>query len=424
MSVPHIDSAPDAYGQENRGGDGALYYKIHALPDKGTTYDYSGTLPDGIAYDAGSNSFRGTPATGTAGDYTINVTATNPDGSDDLDVVIHILPPGVPWFSGPPGISGEVDQPLFPVDFAWDGSPTAYTIELPLPDGLSFDTGTGILTGTPTVAQEHQFYHVSATNGTGTGTNILSIEVVGDGVPVIFSPPSLDVVVNAPVTYQIRATERPTSFAATGLPPNLSVSSTTGRIQGKVKTAGVYHAIIQATNDAGTGQAPLVITATDGGGGGGEGVGVTVYPAKVWQDPDEVLDYADLDAAGQPLCAIDPGAIGAAQLKPDAIATKVGWVGGPGALYNYTLPADLLIVNSLVTVTLGIVPTPGSKAGDVVIPGRLMNLDGTSFGTDKRLYLFGQAQANQTILRLTNFGEASPTIPKDTFVNFRLFRFQ
>src|SRR6185436_1687443 len=68
-----------------------------------------------------------------------------------------------------------------------------------------------------------------------------------------------------PFTYQILATSNPSSFNATGLPPGLTVSTTTGLISGTPTTVGVFNATVSATNAApATGTLPIRITINSG----------------------------------------------------------------------------------------------------------------------------------------------------------------
>ena len=63
-----------------------------------------------------------------------------------------------------------------------------------------------------------------------------------------------------PFSYQITATNNPTSYAASGLPTGLNVDSGTGLISGTPTVSGVFNATISATNTGGTGSAALTIT--------------------------------------------------------------------------------------------------------------------------------------------------------------------
>src|SRR5205823_8189155 len=78
--------------------------------------------------------------------------------------------------------------------------------------------------------------------------------------PVITSPLTASGQVGVAFSYQITATNNPTSFNATGLPAGLSVNTSTGLISGTPTTAGTYSVTISATNAGGTGSATLLIT--------------------------------------------------------------------------------------------------------------------------------------------------------------------
>jgi len=84
----------------------------------------------------------------------------------------------------------------------------------------------------------------------------------GSGVtpPVITSATSATGTVGTAFSYQITATNSPTSFGATNLPNGLSVSGTTGLISGTPTAAGTSMVTISATNAGGTGSATLMLT--------------------------------------------------------------------------------------------------------------------------------------------------------------------
>jgi PKD repeat protein len=95
----------------------------------------------------------------------------------------------------------------------------------------------------------------------------LTITIVpAPGAPVITSPPTISGVINQPLTYQITATNNPTSYnalpmpPATALPPGLSVGGQTGVIGGSPTVSGTFPVILVASNSAGMGTSILTIS--------------------------------------------------------------------------------------------------------------------------------------------------------------------
>jgi T5SS/PEP-CTERM-associated repeat protein/autotransporter-associated beta strand protein len=89
---------------------------------------------------------------------------------------------------------------------------------------------------------------------------VLTVTSVVPGVPVITSSTNASGTQDQPFSYQITATESPTSFGATALPPGLSVNSTNGVISGTPTVVGSFGVTISATNSTATGSATLTIT--------------------------------------------------------------------------------------------------------------------------------------------------------------------
>ena len=88
--------------------------------------------------------------------------------------------------------------------------------------------------------------------------------VASTSVPVIDSPTSANATVGQFFSYQITATNSPTSFGATGLLTGLAVNTDTGLICGTPAEAGTFVVALSATNLFGTGTATLNLAVSSG----------------------------------------------------------------------------------------------------------------------------------------------------------------
>src|SRR5208282_4127663 len=155
--------------------------------------------------------------------------------------------------------SGTVGS-AFSYQITATNSPTSYGAT-GLPAGLSVSSSTGLISGTPTTAGTSTVT-LSATNAGGTGNATLTLTVNNPGPPVITSATSATGTVGSAFSYQITATNSPTSYGATGLPAGLSVSSASGLISGTPTATGTSTVTLSATNPGGTGNTTLTLTVT------------------------------------------------------------------------------------------------------------------------------------------------------------------
>ncbi len=127
-----------------------------------------------------------------------------------------------------------------------------------LPSGLSVDTGTGLIDGTPL---DSGIFIVSlyASNEYGRGTGSLEL-FVASAAPVITSSASVTDSIGNIFTYQITATNNPTSYNAVGLPEKLTLDRNTGLIHGELAESGDFTVTLSATNSFGTGIMELALT--------------------------------------------------------------------------------------------------------------------------------------------------------------------
>ena len=129
---------------------------------------------------------------------------------------------------------------------------------------LSSVTASGTVSTIVTGLKSSTLYHYRAVATSGSGSSVGAdatfVTPAPTAPPVIGSALTATGYLTLPFTYTIAASNGPTYYSAIGLPPGLSVNTSTGVISGTPTTACTSSVTLNASNAMGTGSATLVLT--------------------------------------------------------------------------------------------------------------------------------------------------------------------
>jgi uncharacterized coiled-coil protein SlyX len=127
-------------------------------------------------------------------------------------------------------------------------------------EGRATNLETGLATTNTNLATTNTNLATTNTNLATTSTKVGVIEGQINPPSITSSGSNRQGTVGGNFSYQITASNTPTSYGASGLPPGLSVNTTNGLLSGQFTIAGSYDVTVTATNLGGTGSKSFNIT--------------------------------------------------------------------------------------------------------------------------------------------------------------------
>lgn len=349
--APVINSSLVASGN----GGQAFNYQITAT-NAPTSFNATG-LPAGLSINTANGVISGTPT--VSGNFMIPISATNGTGTDNktLNLTINLVAPVITSANSAPATSGapfsfQVTASNLPSSFNATG----------LPSGLSINTSTGLISGTPVVAMGGSIpVTLSATNTGGTGMQAFSINI-SLNPPTFTSANSAAVNSGQPINFQVTATDFPSAFGAAGLPPGISINTSTGLITGSTVVASTTMFPVTLTAMNGSGTTPQAFTLT-----------VTLPPPAI-TSPATANGTATIPFSYQIVATNSPTSYNATGLPTGlSINTATGAITGTPTVLgtsNVTLSATNASGTGMLalTITISNQPTPSAFPVTISVP--------------------------------------------------------
>ena len=174
-------------------------------------------------------------------------------GSVDSQAATITMIPRLPVFTSATSSSGTAGN-QFAFQVLTTHGPNSISCSN-LPTWLSLDAASGWLTGTPPSAALTTL-NLTASNTYRSSQSTLQI-TIQPPKPVITSPLVFSGRQGDVFSYQITATQLPTSYTTTTLPGGLALNATTGQISGTPNQNGTFALTLGVVNSGGTGNAVL-----------------------------------------------------------------------------------------------------------------------------------------------------------------------
>jgi hypothetical protein len=247
VAAPALSSRAPSSGEV-----GAAYSVTLAVSGGVGPYTWSvssGSLPAGIALNASTGVLSGSPTVAGTSSFTVKVTDANGQSATQATTLTVVAGPAL---SFPAPSSGEV-KTAYSVTLAVSGGTGPYTWSVSsgsLPDGITLNGSTGVLSGSPTVAGTSSFT-VKVTDANGqTATELTSLVVVAGPALSFPAPPSGEVTAPYLVTLAVSGGTGPYTWSVSSgsLPAGITLDPSTGVLSGTPTADGTSSFTVKVTD--------------------------------------------------------------------------------------------------------------------------------------------------------------------------------
>ncbi len=239
-------NSPTAYSYTLQ-STGTTGVKTWSVPATGV-----GSLPAGLSLNSATGVVSGTPS--VSGSFSVSFTladaGTGSTASKSIPITINPAPSIITSSLAPGVVAQSYNQSL---TMAGGTLPITWSLNGSLPPGLTFNTGTGAITGTPTADGTYSF-DVTVTDVT-MAVATKTLQIIVNKVLAITTATSLPSVLSGQTTSTTLAGTGgtlPYSWSAVGLPAGFALSAFTGVLTATPNITGTFSFTATLTDANGT----------------------------------------------------------------------------------------------------------------------------------------------------------------------------
>ncbi|MFL6106439.1 MAG: putative Ig domain-containing protein [Marmoricola sp.] len=212
----------------------------------GTWSVSAGALPAGITLGSSTGTLSGTPTAGGTATFTVKFTQTADDLSDTQALTLVVTP--APTVTSPTTLPAATRAVAYSTTLTHSGKAGTWSVPAnSLPAGLSLNSATGTLSGTPTVVGTFGIYPTFTETSTGrTAFKALSLTINGTALAITTAtlPSGTQ---GTPYSVTLAENGGPGTWSQLGLPEGLSLNPTTGEISGNPAESGDFSVYVGFT---------------------------------------------------------------------------------------------------------------------------------------------------------------------------------